>query len=577
MSDVATIIDPADRRPRPTYGKLRFNASSGWWIMTEIPPHVALRLKGVFAQIDKARTGTFTFSDTPMMCSDLDWFTSRYPMQMSKADRRRLTDGRQRFERERDEIETILLPTWRPGEPTRLNPGKRAFKFQEKAIELTIRLSRLLVLDEGGLGKTVTGIGTLIRAGRFPAAVIVEPHLGSQWVERIEQYSNLRAHLINSTTPYDLPSADVYVFRYSNIAGWVDVAGKGIFRLVILDEIQSLRHGDRAAKGRAARAFISAAEVVLGLTATPIYNYGDEMYAVLDYVAPGALGSWSEFCREWCVLRGGADKWIVKDPDALGTYLREQNIVIRRAYDDEEVKAELGDALPQPNRLVVDIPYDHEVEADSLELCRKLAIKVTTGSFVERGQAARELDAAARRITGLAKARHVAAYVRMLMADGEPVLLAGWHRQVYEIWQQELAAFNPVMYTGSESPSAKDKAKQAFISGRSRMMMISLRSGAGLDGLQAVCNTLVVGELDWSPQVIEQLIWRLRRLGQQRWPVNAVIPYADGGSDPAMATVLGLKTMQSRGITDPMKGIEQVQTDESRIKLLAQRYLENQR
>jgi hypothetical protein len=53
-----------------------------------------------------------------------------------------------------------------------------------------------------------------------------------------------------------------------------------------------------------------------------------------------------------------------------------------------------------------------------------------------------------------------------------------------------------------------------------------------------------------------------------------MIPYANGGSDPAMAAVLGLKSLQSRGITDPLKGVEQVTTDDSRIKLLAQRYLE---
>ena len=41
-----------------------------------------------------------------------------------------------------------------------------------------------------------------------------------------------------------------------------------------------------------------------------------------------------------------------------------------------------------------------------------------------------------------------------------------------------------------------------------------------------------------------------------------------------MAGVLGLKSSQSRGITDPLAGPERIVRDESRIKLLAQRYLE---
>src|SRR3546814_2426589 len=44
-------------------------------------------------------------------------------------------------------------------------------------------------------------------------------------------------------------------------------------------------------------------------------------------------------------------------------------------------------------------------------------------------------------------------------------------------------------------------------------MIISNRSGKGLDGLQGYCTEIVKGELDYSPQVHKQLIGRLRRPG----------------------------------------------------------------
>ena len=43
-----------------------------------------------------------------------------------------------------------------------------------------------------------------------------------------------------------------------------------------------------------------------------------------------------------------------------------------------------------------------------------------------------------------------------------------------------------------------------FIDGDARVLMMSLRSGAGLDGLQEVSHTAVFGELDWSPGVHRQ-------------------------------------------------------------------------
>ncbi len=561
----------AIRLPPTQYGVLRL--LDGRWIMSDVAPHVSLRLKAVFPQIDKTKIGKFSFPHTPMICCDLIWFIDRYPMAISASDREALAAGKSRFDQDRAAVGALMQPEWAPDRRTKLRPGKRAFVFQEKAIELALHMRRLLVLDEGGLGKTITGIGALLRSRLFPAAVVVEPHLPRQWRSVIHEYSTMRAHVISSTVPYNLPPADVYVFRYSNIGGWVDVASTGMFRSVIFDEVQSLRHGAKTVKGKAASAFLSAAELVIGLSATPIYNYGDELHTVLDYIAPGMLGSRDEFLREWC-KQIGSDKWAVRDPKALGTFLRDQNLVIRRTYDDDEVAGELGNSLPPANRIVVNIPYDKKLEQDSFALCRSLAIRVMQGGFQDSGQAARELDQTTRRITGVAKAKYVAAYVKMIASSGERVLLAGWHHEVYDIWANELREFNPVKYTGTETGAQKDIAKNKFVGGGSRVMMISLRSGVGLDGLQRVCNTLVIGELDWSPQVIEQLIWRLRRLGQRRWPVNCVIPFSEGGSDPVMASVLELKASQSQGIVDPLKSVEQPARDVSRIKMLAQRYLD---
>ncbi|WP_245431162.1 DEAD/DEAH box helicase family protein, partial [Rhodoplanes roseus] len=261
-----------------SYGRLAFShgGRGTQWVMSRVAPHVALRLKSVFPRIDKATTGRFCFDDSPIVCADLDWFLSRYPMDMTAADRRRLTRERHRFETSRAEFETILLPDWRPAARTSLRADRRAFAFQEKAIEIAVRMRRLLVLDEGGMGKTITGTGIMVRAGLFPAAVVVQAHLASQWAERIAEFSTLRVHVIKSTTPYELPEADVYVFRYSNIAGWVDIAGQGVFRVVLFDEIQELRRGGNAQKGKAGKVFVRNAAIRVGLTATPIYNYGDE-------------------------------------------------------------------------------------------------------------------------------------------------------------------------------------------------------------------------------------------------------------------------------------------------------------
>jgi len=201
-------------------------------------------------------------------------------------------------------------------------------------------------------------------------------------------------------------------------------------------------------------------------------------------------------------------------------------------------------------------------------------LRATTGEFVERGQAVRELDMRVRQATGVAKAKTVARFVRIIVESGERVIVYGWHREVYEIWQDELKDLEPCMYTGSESPAQKERERQRFIEGKPKPIFISLRAGAGLDGLQHYCSVAVFGELDWSPSVHQQCIWRIDREGQ-KFPVSAIFLVTDEGSDPPMMEVLGLKASEASQITDPHLGVVVVDVDDSKLQGLVQKYLAN--
>jgi hypothetical protein len=228
--------------------------------------------------------------------------------------------------------------------------------------------------------------------------------------------------------------------------------------------------------------------------------------------------------------------------------------------------------MPPVNTIIETVESDSKESDKVFELARKLALRTITGSFMERGSAARELDLMVRQATGVGKAKPVAAYVRILLENNIPVLLCGWHRAVYDIWLAELAEFNPVMYTGSESTTQKAESKRKFQSGESNLMIISHLSGDGLDGMQHRCSTIVFGELSWSSGRHYQLIGRLDRDGQPD-SVTAIYLVSEDGSDPPMMDIIGLKASQSSGIVDPGVAVKNSYSDASRLKLLAQQYL----
>lgn len=546
-----------------TYGTIQHDVAGRRFAIIQAEPHISIKLKALFPKIPKGGVPPYYFPDTPQNCADLSWFMHRYPLQVQDADHQRLTRGSEQYRDDINALEAILAPDYEAPQVT-LNTGMEARPYQVQGSQVHLMAKRLLLGDDLGLGKTLTGILSFLQPCTLPAAVVVQTHMPQQWKKEIEKFTGLRVHIIKKTRPYNLPAADVYIFKYSQLAGWVNFFREQFFKFVVYDEVQELRR-HTSEKYQGGCQLSASCDYALGLSATPIYNYGDEIFNVLDMLNPGCLGEREDFLREWAVPYGTHHK--IKDPKALGTYLRENVLMLRRT------RADVGRELPPINKIVYTVGFDdHEVQKTEKQM-QMLAQRVVSGSFMERGQASREFDMLARLTTGVSKAREVAAFVRLLIESGEPVILAGWHRDVYEIWLQELEDLRPVMYTGSESGPQKEAAKQRFMSGDTDLFIISLRSGAGLDGLQHRCKTVVFGELDWSPKVHDQLIARSDRDGQQH-QVTAFFAVSEEGSDPVLINMLGLKSSQSHGIIDPLTAVAEQHSDASRIKMLAQHYLE---
>ena len=283
-------------------------------------------------------------------------------------------------------------------------------------------------------------------------------------------------------------------------------------------------------------------------SATPIYNYGGEMFNVLDVLYPGCLGTWDEFSREWVAYAFG-DKPKIKDPKAFGVYTREAGLMLRRTRI--EVHRELPEVTVVPHSIDCDTAILDKMKGKAIELA-KLILAQKQDFRGQKMQAAGEFDLRMRQATGIAKAPYVCEFVKFLIQESnEPIVLFGWHREVYEIYLEKLKEFDPVMYTGSETAVQKEESKQKFIKGQSKVMIISLRSGAGLDGLQDICHIAVFGELDWSNSVHTQCVGRIHRDGQDE-PVIAYYLLSTDGCDPIMCDVLGIKRQQSEGILNPL-------------------------
>lgn len=551
-----------------TFGKVRLSDDGAFWIL-KVEPHVAMRAKQVFQRLDKRQHGELKLSASEENSKDLEWFLERYPLEVENPEE--LQEKARAFDERTQLAWSILEGNFEFPNSEMLLPAR---EYQKQAAALTLATGSLLVADELGLGKSVTAIALLANAKCLPALVVIPTHLPYHWTVQLQKFlPGLKVHTLKKTTPYPLAKAgernpDVILTSYHKLHGWADHL-QGQVKTVIFDECQELRKSG-SLKHTAAKHIADGCQWKLGLSATPIYNYGFEFFNVMDVLRPGLLGTQEEFRREWCADSFRAENARIADPKAFGTFLRESGAMIRRT------RKEVGRELPPVNRVMQEVSADLSVLKKAEDAASELAriILDQSADKVSRFQASGQFDMKLRQITGIAKAPYVAEFVKMLLEEtSEPVVLFGWHLEVYKIWEERLKEFEPAWYTGNESPTQKTKELQRFLRGETKILIMSLRAGSGQDGLQHVASNVVFGELDWSPGVLEQCVGRVDRDGQTK-PVFAYYLISEDGSDPVMVDILGLKRSQIESIRDPNGNlVEALEVDPEHVKKLAQAYL----
>ena len=527
--------------PTRTYGTLSYNRRSKCWTVKGYPS-VTEMCKRLFPGSAGSKRGEARFTAHRRMVGDLMWLMLRFPLEVNPRDRA-LWDKAVQDARDHAVRKAIAARL-----PERMTPPEGSFTgelrpFQQEGLAFLLQHDRCLLADEMGLGKTVQALSYLASTDSFPALVIPPAHLTRNWQEEASRFLRLhgekpRIHVIKGLKPYALPEADIYIMHYLLLRGWKEVLPTLGFKAVIFDEVQELRHTGTE-KYSAASLLSESCERVIGLSGTPIYNTGGEIWNVINILDYHFLGDWESFSREWCYGYGNA---VVVKPQLLGDYLRREGLMLRRT------KQEVLKELPPKRRAVQELDWNDKLYAQLMAPVLPDVIRwKTDGTLTASARAMLEesISQHVRQATGIAKAPYVCQFVRALLDSGEKVLLFAHHHAVMDIYKQELKHYRPGFITGRETISAKADAVERFMSGKTDVLCISLRAASGLNLQRATC--VVFGELDWSPAVHSQAEDRAHRMGQE----DSLLCYylvAPQGSDAAMQEALGLKVSQFVGL-----------------------------
>ena len=523
------------------YGTLSYNKRSKQW-QIKGEPELTQMAKRLFPGSESGKRGIARFSAHRRIIGDIAWLMQRYPLAVAPADMDRWEAALKEALDYARQKEALFSPQQDKEPPSGVFLGQLRL-FQRQGFNWLCRVRRGLLADEMGLGKTVQALACLALLDSFPCLLVVPPHLVRNWQAEISRFLSLnakppRVHVLQGIKPYALPEADIYIIHYLLLRGWKETLPQAEFKAIVFDEIQELRHAGTE-KYSAASLLSSSCDRVYGLSGTPIYNNGGEIWNVINILDFHFLGDFESFTREWCYGYGNN---IVIKPDVLGEHLRREGLMLRRT------KQLVLPELPDKRRLVQEIDADSAAYKKLMQpvldkLRRWSQDQALTSS--QRALLEGQISQEERQATGIAKAPYVAQFVRALLESGEKVLLFAHHHAVMDTYRDDLKHLSPAFITGRETGAQKEKSVQRFMEGRTDLCCVSLRAASGLNLQRATC--VVFGELDWSPAVHSQAEDRAHRIGQK----DSLLCYYlvnPKGSDMDIQERLGLKVSQFLGL-----------------------------
>jgi len=551
--NIPTYLQTPEEHPDYIYGTLSYSDKNSWLIEAE--PCVIEMAKRLFPACESRglARNQIRFFANKRTNGDLNWLMLRYPLKIINRNKYLQTN--------QETINHVLHRNELLTTPKKTTPPpnfKGTLKeFQKEGLAYLLHNRRTLLGDEMGTGKTPTALAFLAAANAWPALIVVPPHLRRGWTMQSGNFLNLPdpttretslfkepneipsfVHVIKGLRPYKLPEASIYIIHYLILRGWKQILPDFGFKAVIFDEIQELRKSE-SEKYTAATLVAERCENVIGLSGTPIYNYGGEIWNIMNALDYHCLSDKESFTRAWC---DGYGSNRLVNPELLGQHLRREGLMIRRT------KKEVLSELPDKRRIVEPIDVDEGLFSSLMHNAIEKAQNVEyIKDIFERGRTIQKIVEEARRATGIAKASSVCTFVKMLLDAGENVLLFGYHHDVFDIYLNELEECNPLEITGRKTQKDKDAAIEAYKAGKTNLLLLNLRTTAGLDGLQDPTTCIVFGELDWSPAVHSQCEDRAHRMGLKQ-SILCYYLVASDGSDANIQEALGLKVSQFTGL-----------------------------
>ncbi len=388
-----------------------------------------------------------------------------------------------------------------------------------------------ILADDMGLGKTVQALTMLEyykkTNGSLKAIVICPTTLIYNWQNEVKKFTpELTYHIHHGNTRTrsheELTKSNIIITTYGTLRSDISIFLQVLFDYVVLDESQAIKNP--SSKVTKAASLLTAKNRVC-MSGTPLQNNTFDIFAQMNFLNPGLLGSMEFFRNEFATP---IDKFgEAEQKEHLRKLL--YPFILRRT------KEQVAKDLPEKTETILFCEMDNE-QREIYDAYRNSYRDKIMGAIDQQGIDKSQLTI----LQGLMKLRQICDSPAILNEDekfpNHSIKLDELAREISEnIGQHKALIFSQFLgmlslikeklkeqnipfeyFDGSTSPTEREKAIQNFQNNDDcRVFLISLKAGGVGLNLTAADYVYIVDPW-WNPAVEQQAIDRTHRIGQTK-------------------------------------------------------------
>jgi SWI/SNF-related matrix-associated actin-dependent regulator of chromatin subfamily A-like protein 1 len=369
----------------------------------------------------------------------------------------------------------------------------KLYTHQEQSKQFLLDTKRAILADQPRVGKTLPTAAAALE--HLPALIVCPAIAKTVWEAAFNKLSNATVRVVNGkndamkTTDHQVVIINYDLLQYFNNAG---------YQTLVLDECHRVKN-PLAKRTTSAALLMKQIGRVYALSGTPIPNRPIELWPILHNLGI-YRGGWYDFAARYAKMwraPWGLDVSGSSNIAELKALMKPY--VMRRKKED--VFKDYQD--PQVSLITFDLPNDkreQEFDADALVANPNALLAFEGLAEIMKEAGMRKVDAAAE-------------FIDDLLNAGEPVVVFAHHKDVVGKLCDELRVHKPVTVVGDTPRAQRDKAIEAFQSGKAKCIVGNIAAmSEGVD--LSAADTIVFVECTWSTSALEQASSRVENIAK---------------------------------------------------------------